>query len=96
MEENMGQWGIMKVLGRPDAPKHRLDRSFLCTFSLGKEGRVRITNGHIPYVRICASRSVIAETILEPAVLDSSKALSELSPGALSIFMCVICESHMA
>ena len=86
----------MKVLGRPDAPKHRLDRLLLCTFSLGKKSRARITNGHIPYVRISASRSAIAETILEPtAVLDSSKALSELSPGALSTFMCVICESNM-
>ena len=96
MEENMDQWGTMKVLGRPEAPKHRLDRSLLCTFSLGKKGRARITNGYIPYVCICASRSVIAETILEPAVLDFSKALSELLPGALSIFMCVICESNMA
>ena len=79
-----------------DAPNHQLDRLLLCTFSLGKKGSARITNDYIPYVRICASRSVIAETILEPTVLDSSKAFSELSPGALSIFMCVICGSHMA
>jgi hypothetical protein len=43
-----------------------------------------------------ASRSPIAETILEPAVLDSSKVLSESSPDTLAIFMCVFCESHMA
>ena len=79
-----------------DAPNHRPVWSLLCTLSLGKKGSAMITNGYIPYVRICASRLVIAKTILEPTVLDSSKALSELSPGALTIFMCVIYESHIA
>jgi hypothetical protein len=43
-----------------------------------------------------ASRSPITETILEPAVLDSSKALSESSPDALYILMCAFHDFHMA
>ena len=39
-------------------------------------------------------RSPIAETILELAVLDSSKVVSESFPDALSIIMCVFCESN--
>ena len=36
-----------------------------------------------------ASRLLIAVTILEPAVLDSSKAVGELSLDILSILTCV-------
>ena len=82
----------MKLFVRSDAPK--LDR--LLRVCSGPQ-QIRYFAWILALAEIPSEfRLTDTETVLEPAALDYSKAVSELSLDILSVFTCVFCGSHMA